>query len=45
MKTYQEELQDKFQNRSAKIVILGLGYVGLPLATLFAESGFDVTGF
>jgi UDP-N-acetyl-D-glucosamine dehydrogenase len=44
MKTYQEELQDKFQNRSAKIVILGLGYVGLPLATLFAESGFDVTG-
>ncbi len=44
MKTYQEDLQDKFQNRSAKIVILGLGYVGLPLATLFAESGFDVTG-
>ena len=44
MKTHQEELQEKFQDRSAKIVILGLGYVGLPLATLFAESGFDVTG-
>ncbi|NIT54048.1 MAG: UDP-N-acetyl-D-glucosamine dehydrogenase, partial [candidate division Zixibacteria bacterium] len=44
MENYQEELQQKFQNRSAKIAILGLGYVGLPLATLFAESGFEVTG-
>jgi UDP-N-acetyl-D-glucosamine dehydrogenase len=31
--------------RSAKIGILGLGYVGLPLACLFAEQGFAVTGF
>ncbi|UCF29500.1 MAG: nucleotide sugar dehydrogenase [Chloroflexota bacterium] len=44
MENYQQELQQKFQNRSAKIAILGLGYVGLPLATLFAESGFEVTG-
>jgi UDP-N-acetyl-D-glucosamine dehydrogenase len=44
MKNYQESLQEKFHDRSAKIVILGLGYVGLPLATLFAESGFDVIG-
>lgn len=44
MENYQEELQQKFQDRSAKIAILGLGYVGLPLATLFAESGFEVTG-
>ncbi len=44
MKTNQEELQEKFRDRSAKIVILGLGYVGLPLATIFAESGFEVIG-
>jgi UDP-N-acetyl-D-glucosamine dehydrogenase len=35
---------ERFQQRSAKIAILGLGYVGLPLATLFAEAGFEVTG-
>jgi UDP-N-acetyl-D-glucosamine dehydrogenase len=44
MNTNQEILQEKFHDRSAKIVILGLGYVGLPLATLFAEAGFDVIG-
>ena len=31
--------------RKAKIGIIGLGYVGLPLACLFAEKGFSVTGF
>ncbi len=31
--------------RSARIGIIGLGYVGLPLACLFAEKGFPVTGF
>ncbi len=30
---------------SAKVGIIGLGYVGLPLACLFAEKGFAVTGF
>ncbi len=38
-------LQKKIQNRSAKIGILGLGYVGLPLACEFAKAGFSVTGF
>src|SRR5438552_1898123 len=38
-------LKNKIQNRSAKIGILGLGYVGLPLACEFAKAGFDVTGF
>ena len=38
-------LQKKIQNRSAKIGILGLGYVGLPLACEFAKAGFPVTGF
>ena len=27
-----------------KIAIIGLGYVGLPLAVVFAEAGFDVVG-
>lgn len=30
---------------SLKIAIIGLGYVGLPVATAFAASGFDVLGF
>lgn len=28
-----------------KICIIGLGYVGLPLASRFLQKGFDVTGF
>src|SRR5688572_512844 len=31
--------------RSARVGIIGLGYVGLPLACLFAEKGFPTTGF
>ncbi len=31
-------------DHSAKIGILGLGYVGLPLAAAFGEAGFQVTG-
>jgi UDP-N-acetyl-D-glucosamine dehydrogenase len=38
-------LQNKIQNRTAKIGILGLGYVGLPLACEFAKVGFPTTGF
>jgi UDP-N-acetyl-D-glucosamine dehydrogenase len=33
------------ESRKAKIGIIGLGYVGLPLAVEFARAGFDVTGF
>lgn len=39
------ELKSKIKNKVAKIGIIGLGYVGLPLAVEFAKSGFDVTGF
>jgi UDP-N-acetyl-D-glucosamine dehydrogenase len=39
------ELKDKIQNRHARIGIIGLGYVGLPLAVEFAKAGFEVTGF
>ena len=37
-------LISKLQTKNARIAILGLGYVGLPLATVFAEAGFTVTG-
>jgi len=34
----------RFEKKEAKIAVLGLGYVGLPLAVVFAQSGFKVTG-
>ena len=37
-------LQEKIRNRTAKVGIVGLGYVGLPLAVEFARAGFDITG-
>jgi UDP-N-acetyl-D-glucosamine dehydrogenase len=40
----KETLQRKLDDRSARIAILGMGYVGLPLAAVFAEAGFDVVG-
>src|SRR6266403_1378356 len=40
-----ESLELKFSNRTANVGIIGLGYVGLPLALLFADAGFPVTGF
>jgi UDP-N-acetyl-D-glucosamine dehydrogenase len=44
MKTSQQLLHEKFENRTARIAILGMGYVGLPLAVVFGEAGFEVTG-
>jgi len=38
-------LKNKIEAKTAKIGILGLGYVGLPLAVEFAKAGFRVTGF
>ena len=40
----KENLIQKFKNKDARVAILGLGYVGLPLAVVFAEAGFNVTG-
>jgi UDP-N-acetyl-D-glucosamine dehydrogenase len=37
-------LEKKIQDKSAVIGIIGLGYVGLPLAVYFAEAGFHVLG-
>jgi len=40
----QQTLEEKIRNRKAKVGIVGLGYVGLPLAVEFAKAGFDVIG-
>jgi UDP-N-acetyl-D-glucosamine dehydrogenase len=40
-----EPLLGRIGSRTAKVGIIGLGYVGLPLALLFNEAGFPVTGF
>ena len=40
-----ESLTTKLENRTAKIGVIGLGYVGLPLVLLFSEQDFCITGF
>jgi len=40
-----KNLISKFNNKSAKIGVIGLGYVGLPLALCYSEAGFEVIGF
>src|SRR5579864_6205960 len=42
--TVAEILEEKIKLRTARVGIIGLGYVGLPLAMEFAKAGFDVTG-
>ncbi|SVC56196.1 uncharacterized protein METZ01_LOCUS309050, partial [marine metagenome] len=37
-------INNKIQNRTAKIGVIGLGYVGLPLAIEFIQAGFNVVG-
>ncbi len=39
-----EALKQKIESRTARVGIVGLGYVGLPLAVEFANAGFTVTG-
>ena len=39
------QLKEKIELRTAHIGIVGMGYVGLPLALLFSEENFRVTGF
>src|SRR3954462_2158195 len=43
--TLATALQQKIEARTARIGIIGLGYVGLPLTLLFSEEKFAVTGF
>ncbi|MHB8134143.1 MAG: nucleotide sugar dehydrogenase [Anaerolineaceae bacterium] len=44
MMEIKNQLLSKLTNRTAKVAVLGMGYVGLPLAVVFAEAGFDVIG-
>jgi len=39
-----KKLEQRIQNKTARIGVVGLGYVGLPLAVEFARAGFRVTG-
>ena len=40
-----QELKRRIEDRTARVGIIGLGYVGLPLALLFSAERFRVTGF
>ncbi len=40
----QKILEDRIRQRKARVGVVGLGYVGLPLAVEFANAGFQVTG-
>jgi UDP-N-acetyl-D-glucosamine dehydrogenase len=42
---YKEQLLQKIALKSARVGVIGLGYVGLPLALVFEEAGFKVIGF
>src|SRR5271169_5409946 len=39
------ELKNKIEQKQARVAVIGLGYVGLPLALLYIEQKFRVTGF
>jgi UDP-N-acetyl-D-glucosamine dehydrogenase len=43
-RTTAEALMQRFDKRTAHLGVIGLGYVGLPLAVEFAHAGFRVTG-
>ncbi len=40
-----DKLRDRISTKKARVGVLGLGYVGLPLAVEFARAGFEVVGF
>jgi len=44
MNNERDILLEKIKSRQANVAILGLGYVGLPLAIVFADAGFSVLG-
>lgn len=42
--TELRRLRDRIADKSARLVVVGLGYVGVPVAASFAAAGFDVVG-
>jgi UDP-N-acetyl-D-glucosamine dehydrogenase len=45
MSILKQELLDKINNKTAKVGVVGLGYVGLPLAVEKANAGYQTIGF
>ena len=45
MSSLTDKLEKKIKAKKAKIGIIGMGYVGIPLGLGFAGTGFSVTGF
>lgn len=45
MVTNKQQLLDRISARTARVGVIGLGYVGLPLVVEFAQGGFNSTGF
>jgi UDP-N-acetyl-D-glucosamine dehydrogenase len=45
MQSMKEQLLSRIQDRSAVVAVVGLGYVGLPLALEFARAGYRVIGY
>ena len=43
--THASELKGKIESKQSRVAVIGLGYVGLPLALLYTEQEFPVTGF
>jgi len=43
--SYKELLLERIENKTVKLAIIGVGYVGLPLAVEFAQVGYDVIGY
>ena len=39
------DLKSKIESRQARVAVIGMGYVGLPLALLYTDQKFRVTGF
>ena len=44
MTAFESQLHERIRTRTAQVGIVGLGYVGLPLAVEFARAGFSVVG-
>lgn len=45
MSNVEQVLSEKITSRAARVAVIGLGYVGLPLTLLLAGAGFTVLGF
>lgn len=44
-RSHADQLRSRIELRTARVCVVGLGYVGLPLAETFAAGGYPVTGF